>query len=644
MGQPVILVTLMSGPEVSPSGNGAGVTPEALEVAEVYGQGTRLLMTIVVLVVLYLLSRWLRSWMEEPPPNQSTSALASRATFGNGSTRHHWHFSDLIIQPIHCNICHTLLLTTKGQYCSNCGIGSCLNPACVQKANSAHMCKEISCYQTGLVTSSPSHNQQQAVMTSSEQQQQVRRFRHHWISGNLPLNSECEVCEEVCGDGTGIVDLKCCWCHRTVHNKCQQQLSELCDLGEFKKLIVPPFCVKTNVQRSRLIPARMRSAIRITVRQIERPTQPPPSEAESPWMPLVVVGNRKSGNNDGAAILPAFRGQLNPAQVTDLDQSSMEEALKWLRLFVPEVEPVVVVAGGDGTIGWVLNSIDKMMDEQARDDQKKKKANGQDPSNTSFINHPALALVPLGTGNDLGRSLGYGPGLDASANVREIMQDILYRSKKVMLDRWKVAVKHEKHFGVQFAGIQEIYMQNYLSIGVDALVTFNFHKARESPFYLMSSRLINKLIYFSYGTKDVLERECKDLDKILELYLDGRRIDLPNIESVVVLNIPCWGAGVRPWELGTDHAHFPPPSMSDKKLEVFCIYSSFHIAQMQVGLSEPFRIGQAERVEIVLKGSAPMQTDGEPWEQHPAKIVISHHKQVPVLAKDENPSPLRRRD
>ena len=61
---------------------------------------------------------------------------------------------------------------------------------------------------------------------------------------------------------------------------------------------------------------------------------------------------------------------------------------------------------------------------------------------------------------------------------------------------------------------QEIFMQNYLSIGVDALVTFNFHKARESPFYLMSSRLINKLIYFSYGTKDVLERECKDLNKV----------------------------------------------------------------------------------------------------------------------------------
>ena len=144
-------------------------------------------------------------------------------------------------------------------------------------------------------------------------------------------------------------------------------------------------------------------------------------------------------------------------------------------------------------------------------------------------------------------------------------------------------------------------MNNYLSIGVDALVTYNFHKARESPFYLISSRIINKLIYFSYGTKDVLERQCQNLHKKLELYMDGVKIELPEIgedaiyslisqclfllppESVVVLNIPYWGAGVQPWCLGSGHKDFPhAPSISDQKLEVFCVYSSFHIAQMQV--------------------------------------------------------------
>ena len=174
-------------------------------------------------------------------------------------------------------------------------------------------------------------------------------------------------------------------------------------------------------------------------------------------------------------------------------------------------------------------------------------------------------------------------------------------------------------------------MNNYLSIGVDALVTYNFHKARESPFYVMSSRIINKLIYFSYGTKDVLERQCQNLNHKIALYMDKQLVSLPDIEAVVVLNIPTWGAGVKPWELGSGGQDRASPSISDAKLEVFCVYSSFHIAQMQVGLSEPHRVGQAREVRIVLSDSVPMQIDGEPWEQHPADICISHHKQVDVL-------------
>merc|ERR1712038_2225451 len=179
-------------------------------------------------------------------------------------------------------------------------------------------------------------------------------------------------------------------------------------------------------------------------------------------------------------------------------------------------------------------------------------------------NPPTLALLPLGTGNDLARSLGYGPGEDSSLNVRDFLRKILNQGEEMKgLDRWHVQVNPSpfRHFGIQLPS-HDFYMQNYVSIGVDALVTYNFHKARESPFYLISSRIINKLIYFSYGTKDVLERECQDLDKILELYLDDEKVTLPDgIEAVVVLNIPCWGAGVRPWELGSGgNNSFEPPS------------------------------------------------------------------------------------
>lgn len=163
------------------------------------------------------------------------------------SSRHHWQFSDLILQPILCNVCHNLLLTSKGKFCSNCGIGCCLNSDCLRKANLAHVCKEVATTANSSTNrrvgpelevddaptpdGQPNENSETRSRSGScrifhslassilvdflgDKKGQGRKFRHHWINGNLPLNSTCEVCDECCGDGPGIVDMRCCWCQR----------------------------------------------------------------------------------------------------------------------------------------------------------------------------------------------------------------------------------------------------------------------------------------------------------------------------------------------------------------------------------------------------------------------------------------------
>lgn len=59
------------------------------------------------------------------------------------------------------------------------------------------------------------------------------------------------------------------------------------------------------------------------------------------------------------------------------------------------------------------------------------------------------------------------------------------------------------------------YMNNYFSIGCDALVTLNFHRDRDQSSF--SNRLFNKLIYFKYGTIDTFAKECRTLTEHVQV-------------------------------------------------------------------------------------------------------------------------------
>ena len=101
-----------------------------------------------------------------------------------------------------------------------------------------------------------------------------------------------------------------------------------------------------------------------------------------------------------------------------------------------------------------------------------------------------MAILPLGTGNDLARVLGWGHGYD-NEDVEEILKDIEH-SQLSMLDRWNVRVEYRRYLGLR-RGAREITMNNYLGVGCDAGVALNFHRQRESRPQLFKSRIINKV-------------------------------------------------------------------------------------------------------------------------------------------------------
>uniref|UniRef100_A0AAV2J3M5 diacylglycerol kinase (ATP) n=1 Tax=Knipowitschia caucasica TaxID=637954 RepID=A0AAV2J3M5_KNICA len=219
---------------------------------------------------------------------------------------------------------------------------------------------------------------------------------HQWTEGNLPVSAKCCVCDKTCGSVLRLQDLRCLWCKSMVHSGCQEQLSQKCPLGQCKVSVIPPTALNS-----------------IDSDGFWKASCPP-----SCTSPLLVFVNSKSGDNQGVKFLRRFKQLLNPAQVFDLMNGGPHLGL---RLFQRFSNFRILVCGGDGSVGWVLSEIDALM----------------------LHKQCQLGVLPLGTGNDLARVLGWGAACDDDTQLPQILEK-LERASTKMLDRWSIMVYETK--------------------------------------------------------------------------------------------------------------------------------------------------------------------------------------------------------
>ncbi|XP_026670378.1 diacylglycerol kinase eta isoform X3 [Ceratina calcarata] len=308
---------------------------------------------------------------------------------------HQWYATSHA-RPTYCNVCRDALygVTSHGLSCEICKYK--VHKRCSIKA--INNCKWTTLASIG--------------KDIIEDQDGNITMPHQWMEGNLPVSSKCSVCEKTCGsvlrynitswktsmkehkiyiyvfESFRLQDWRCLWCRATVHTACRPAMSVKCPLGPAKLSVVPPTALHS-----------------IGSDEAWEATRP------IGCSPLLVFVNSKSGDNQGIKFLRRFKQLLNPAQVFDLIKGGPGPGLRLFRHFDPFR---ILVCSGDGSVGWVLSEIDRLGMHQCQ-----------------------VGVLPLGTGNDLARVLGWGSSCDDDAHLPQLLEKYEKAGTR-MLDRWSI--------------------------------------------------------------------------------------------------------------------------------------------------------------------------------------------------------------
>ncbi|NXA12967.1 DGKA kinase, partial [Sapayoa aenigma] len=494
--------------------------------------------------------------------------------------QHLWHLKQFS-RPAFCNVCEALLvgLRKQGLRCSLCRFT--VHERCARRAP------------------------QNCISTYAKSRKEAGVQAHVWVKGGCD-GTKCSECQRKIRSFQSLTGLHCVWCHRKIHEECQPLVPPACDCGALRDHILPPAAIYPILLVSGVLGVLLGQGS--TTPHVAPGSPPNPSgspyprdQAEPPLPsqvtplpdthPLLVFINPKSGGKQGERVLRKFQYLLNPRQVYNLQKGGPTPGLNFFR-DVPNFR--ILVCGGDGTVGWILDAIDK----------------------ANLPQRPPVAVLPLGTGNDLARCLRWGGGY-AGEDLGRILRE-LESSSVVQMDRWRLEVLPQDP-AAEGDPVPYGIINNYFSIGVDASIAHRFHVMREKYPEKFNSRMKNKLWYLEFATSETLFSTCKKLKEHLSIEVrgslsPGRELrgpawpDVPpsqvggtplelraGLEGLAVLNIPSTHGGSNLWgETRRAPGPWPeqPPNITDAETLKNCVQDLGDRRLEVVGLEGVLEMGQ----------------------------------------------------
>ncbi|GMH44835.1 hypothetical protein BSKO_12787 [Bryopsis sp. KO-2023] len=376
--------------------------------------------------------------------------------------------------------------------------------------------------------------------------------------------------------------------------------------------------------------------------------------------PIIAFVNSKSGGKKGPAVLESLTRLLGAKQVFDLQHHNPEVVLRQIWDSFSKLQQdgshnadetisnlKILACGGDGTAVWLLKTV----------------------KNLSLTPTPPVAVIPLGTGNQLSRTLGWGKGFMPTDQKVKTHLEKVKRGDARKLDCWRFRMFGQKSiFGsvpkhvvkeVESAAansenpgdvVMEGFTWNYFSVGVNVEAAYRFHSLRNKHPWLAFARKANQFWYGFYSIYAGWFCGAPPIGANLDLEIltdEGgwKTVELTSdIKALVVLNHHNYGGGKDIWGMRRNKENdagqnMEEPAPDDGKFEIVGLKNGWHMAMVLMECKHGVRLAQCSSARLKFKTRKPKKKsrcffhlDGEPWKQ----TIPSHENSKPLLVEISN--------